>query len=334
VRVALVGAGAHARDHAHAIAALSRSGRDVRVAVVVDVDRDCGSALAGALGVPWSPDLLSFERETVDVADVCTPTHSHRSISEMCASLRLPTLVDKPLATTLDDVDAMIAAFDSSGVTLTPGHSTRFVPGLRALATAVRSGRLGEPTLVAVSHSQGYAWSRGWRAWQHDTRASGGRIVHFGIHDIDLACWIAGSRVKTVRAIATPSLVGGKGAWSSASIQLGFESECVGLVTQDWEVQPSDLWRKSCRVVGALGDAVHDSMFDEVARASQGGEPVDYQISLRDEIANWLDSVEGRAQPVITARQARQSLSVALAARRSAEEDGLVVEMIDLDPDV
>lgn len=285
------------------------------------------------MGVSWCTELAAVNQDTIDSADVCTPTGSHRAVAMTCASLGLPTLIDKPLAATLADADAIIAAFEAADTRLTPGHSTRFVPALHTLAGVAHSGRLGEVSLVSVSHAQGYAWPGGWRAWQLDPASSGGRIIHFGIHDVDLACWIAADRVAKVRATATPAASGPTSAWSSASIQLMFDGGCLGMITQAWDVRPPSLWRKSCLVVGTLGEATHDSLLDDVLRSDQPCEPFDYQRSLRDQLEHWLDVIESRSQPIVTPSQARHSLAVVQAAHWSATTDGRVVDLSEFEFD-
>lgn len=324
IRLALVGAGVHAHDHARAVASLRAAGRDVRIELVVDPVTARAAGLAGEFGVPHcgAPDLLG--QVDVDAADVCAPTDAHVALAETCAGLGLPTLIEKPLAPTLAGADRILDAFATAGVPLFPGHSTRFDPVARHLHSVASDGALGEVGLVAIHHAQGYAWADGWRAWQHDAVRSGGRIVHLGIHDLDLACWLVGAAPVQVAAIGRPQAPGRAGSWASYSLQATFANGALALVTATWDVVPAELMRKTCLVIGSLGRASHDSADDEllVSGARAGSAPVGYAPALQGQINHWLDCIEGRAEPVVTPRQARTALALAVAGEQSAAAGG------------
>jgi UDP-N-acetylglucosamine 3-dehydrogenase len=201
IRLALAGAGAHGRDHARAVEMLRSAGRDVRIELVVDLVPSMASALAGAFGVPAHGPAQLLETVRVDAVIVCAGTDDHLGLARICAELPVPTLIDKPLATTLEHADEIVAAFVNAGVPLFPGQSTRFHPALRRLKALIEDGRLGDVGLVATHHAQGYAWPGAWHAWRHEPARSGGQIVHLGIHDIDLTCWLAGAPPSWVRAV-------------------------------------------------------------------------------------------------------------------------------------
>jgi predicted dehydrogenase len=327
IRLALAGAGAHGRDHALAIETLRRTGRDARIDLVVDPVLTRARALAGEIGASHHgpPELL--ETVPVDAVIVCASTDAHLELAGVCAALAVPALIDKPLAATLEDADEIVATFAHAGVPLFPGQSTRFHPTLRRLKALIEDGELGDLGLIAAHHIQGYAWPGAWRAWQHDPGRSGGQIVHLGIHDIDLACWLAGSAPSRVRAVACRLVPGRPGSWASYAMQASFSNGALGLVTGSWDAVPADVQRKKCLVVGSAGRAGHDSARDEFAAlpGRPPGAPAGYAIALRDQLGHWLDCLEQGAEPIVTPSQARTSLAVALATERSARDDGTPV---------
>jgi predicted dehydrogenase len=328
VRIAIVGAGLHGHDHARALAALQTAGRDVQLAAVVDAAPDRAAALAGAFGVDRSGPPTLLEDLDVDAVDVCAPTDRHREIAETCARRRLPTLIEKPLAPNLADADAIIDAFARTDTLLVPGHSTRFDPAARQVARALREG-LGRLGLLAVHVYQGYAWRDGWRAWQLDAARSGGRIVHLGIHDIDLVCWLAGAEPICIRAIGRRRSDERPGAWSSYALQLQFDGGAVATVTADWCATPAHVLRRTLLAIGADGRARYDSADDEHVVLGTGGPDrlAGYNASIRDQLRHWIDCLQGRAQPLVPVETPRTALRAALAAERTAASDGAVIDL-------
>lgn len=323
MRIALFGAGMHARTHADAYQRLSRR-TDVQVALVIDPAEERGQTLAASLSAHWIPRAQVSDLLGIDAADICTPTHLHREVALQCAEARLPALIDKPLAPTLAEADQIIEAFTSAAVNLTPGLSTRHVPALAQLARAAAEGQFGRVELVQISHTQGYAWPNGWRAWQQSATYSGGRIVHLGVHDLDYACWLIGTPPRTVRAIGQPLAGTRSQAWASAVVQIGFDS-ALALISFAWEGRPASLWRKRCLVVGSLGTGSHDSRLDEGVYTDTVADPVGYRESLEAEIAKWLETIRSGGVHDDLLLEARTSLQVAEAAAISAESDGRVV---------
>lgn len=326
MRVLLLGGGAHAHSHLRAYDQLRAAGHDVEVVGIVDPDAGRGSSLAARWGAAWHRDVSTVDPASIDAADLCTPTASHPQLGAACAQRRWPTLIEKPLAATLAGADDIIEAFTRTGTALTAGHSTRFVPAVAALAREARSGAIGSPLLVSVAQEQGYAWPGGWRAWQLDEAASGGRIVHLAIHDIDVACWLMGSRAELVRAVGSRGRGGPGAPWASVAIQISF-TDRLALITASWEAQPARRWRKRCLVVGSTGELRLDTADDEAVDPPSDLDPTGYQASIEIQLAAWLASVRDGTESPVPLDEARQSLAVAEAAQRSAVADGAVVDV-------
>ncbi len=312
---------------------LRSAGREVRIELVVDPVLLRAGALAGEVGAPHHGPAQLLETVPVDAVIVCASTDAHLGLARVCAATAVPTLIDKPLAATLEQADEIVAAFANAGVSLFPGQSTRFHPSLRRLKVMIEAGKLGDVGLIATHHAQGYAWPGAWRAWQHEPERSGGQIVHLGIHDIDLTCWLAGAAPSRVRAVGRSLVPGRLGSWASYAVQASFSNGALGLVTGSWDVIPPEVKRKTCLVVGSAGRAGHDSARDDFPAlpGRSPDAPAGYPIALRDQLAHWLDCIEHGAEPIVTPGQARTSLAVALATERSARDDGrpVVVEGIN-----
>lgn len=144
-RVAVVGAGLMGRWHA---SAASLTGAEI--AAVVDVRLDAASALAARHGEASTySDLESaLSAAPIDVVHVCTPTEEHAALVGIALERGCHALVEKPLAESLAETEALLAQAQESGLAVNPVHQFPFQPGFRNVLE--RRARLGE--LVRVSY--------------------------------------------------------------------------------------------------------------------------------------------------------------------------------------
>lgn len=221
LKVIVIGVGFMGLQHARAVQGL----RSAELVGVVDLNAQAAEAAAAALQVPAFTDLARAIAETgAQAAIIATPDPSHRRPAEMALASGLAVLVEKPLATTLEDAEAIAEAARRHGGRLMPGHILRFDARYAQAAEVIRSGQLGKTFLLTARH-----WS---------TRSLGARVGHttsplwhFAIHHIDLIQWIGGGTVETIDGAQALESAGG----SSAFLGLGQLSNGVGFqVSTGW----------------------------------------------------------------------------------------------------
>src|SRR5712691_5554673 len=140
LRVAVIGVGHLGRHHARILADLP----GVELVAVVDTNRPRAQEIAAA----HRTRALFDAREVlgqVDAVTIAVPTERHQHVALPFLEARVPALVEKPLARTLDEADAMIAAAARSGVALAVGHTERFNPAVDAAR-----GLLTDPRFIEV----------------------------------------------------------------------------------------------------------------------------------------------------------------------------------------
>ncbi|MDG4774549.1 Gfo/Idh/MocA family oxidoreductase [Solwaraspora sp. WMMD792] len=190
-RVAVLGAGAFGTRHVAAYRSLG-----VTVDAVVDPDPVAREHVARQYGVGRTfgtvTELLAAARP--DAASVCVPGPVHRAVAVALLDAGVPVLVEKPLATTVDDAAAIVAAAQAHDVLCQPGHILRFSPAHRALYDTVHAGGLGQVLAVSSRRDRPRALSR---LFPHEHPA-----LLTAVHDIDLALWYAQAPVVEVRAAA------------------------------------------------------------------------------------------------------------------------------------
>ncbi|MEO7937528.1 MAG: Gfo/Idh/MocA family oxidoreductase, partial [Burkholderiaceae bacterium] len=129
----------------------------------------------------------------VDIVVICTPPESHRAVAEAAFAQGAHVLVEKPMALTLADCDAMIEAARNAGKTLSVVAQSRFIPSIHRAITLIQSGRFGKLLFSQVNSF----WWRGpnyhdlaWRGrWETE---GGGCTMNQAIHHIDLLLWCKG----------------------------------------------------------------------------------------------------------------------------------------------
>lgn len=130
-------------------------------------------------GIPVLRDLdhlLALRPEAVIVA---TPAGSHRSVVERCLGEGVPVLVEKPLATSLEDAHAMVEAARRAECLLAVGHVERFSPAVLDVRRA-----MGAASLTSVSTTRVGRWPPQVR--------DVGALLDLAIHDVDLVRWLTG----------------------------------------------------------------------------------------------------------------------------------------------
>lgn len=188
LNVAIVGAGWMGETHARAVAAAGDT-----VAMVIDSDHARAAKLAGIHNAQTSTSLN--DAHGMDAAIIATPSAAHLAQSEMLAELGLNILVEKPHRFPNQSAENLKSITSSSGKIFQVGMTTRFHPGIQAIAEAVHSAQLGE----IVSYSDRYWFKLDTDTlpdWYFDPRhAGGGVLLTNGVHILDRCRWILGEGI-------------------------------------------------------------------------------------------------------------------------------------------
>lgn len=188
MKVLVIGVGFMGAMHARTVA----GSRLAQVCGVVDNNQATADAVGAELGVPAFTDLARALDETApDAAVIATPDPFHRGPAEAVIEAGVAVLVEKPLATTVDDAQAMVDLAQTRGTRLMTGHITRFHPRYLQVFATLRSGEVGEPVIITTS-----TW--GPRSLGVRVAATTTPLWHFGIHDIDLVQWLTGGLVDEI----------------------------------------------------------------------------------------------------------------------------------------
>jgi predicted dehydrogenase len=206
MRIGIVGLGFMGTTHARAWPSVSAA----RLAAVVSSDaaKLAGelSNISGNLNRGGEPiDLGDAKRygtfaeliadDAVDAVDLCTPSYLHAGQAAMALEAGKHVLVEKPMATTLEDCRRMLVAAAASGKVLMVGHVLRFWPDYAAALKLIRSGSLGKLRSAFLRRK---CAAPAWSPWLRDKSKSGGAVLDLLIHDFDFCRQLLGvpSRVE------------------------------------------------------------------------------------------------------------------------------------------
>ena len=139
------------------------------------------------------------DSDEVDAVYVATPHEYHAEHSIAAMERGKHVIVEKPMALSLEEAEAMNAAADRHGVKLMSGHTHSFDPPVRKMAEVVASGELGKLLMISTAYYKDHMY----RPFSdHDIRMSRGVVLNQGPHQFDIVRLIGGGLVRSVRATA------------------------------------------------------------------------------------------------------------------------------------
>ena len=191
IRTGLIGCGKVGRIHAKALQKLPGS----EFVAVCDAGPERAAAFADEFGTRAFANVEAMIREAgVEAVTIATPHPLHAEPTIRCAEAGVHVLVEKPMAASLADCDAMIAAARKAGTTLAIISQRRLYEPVRRMKAAIDAGKIGRPVLGVF---QMYSWrdeayyrSDPWRGqWATE---GGGVLVNQSPHQLDLLQWFMG----------------------------------------------------------------------------------------------------------------------------------------------
>src|SRR3954471_7809104 len=182
VRLGVIGVGIMGSNHARVLADLS----GVKVVGIADPGASHRELLAQIINCAVCDDVEDLIELGIDAAIVAAPTHLHHDIALACIKRGVHVLVEKPIASNIEEGRAIVAAAERAGVTLMVGHVERFNPAVQAIKEAIK----GEDILsIAIT-----------RVGPFPPRMSNvGVVIDLAVHDIDLIRWFTDSVIVEVQ---------------------------------------------------------------------------------------------------------------------------------------
>jgi predicted dehydrogenase len=318
--------GSFGRNHARVYHDLEKQAQGVELVAVVDQDPAQAQAVAAQFGCSAFVTLEElFGR--VDAASVAVPTIHHRSVSAALMAAGIDVLIEKPLASSLEEADELISLAQANRRIAQVGHLERFNPAVRATIPLLTQPMFFEVHRLSVFSP---------RSLDVDV------VLDLMIHDIDVVLSFVESPVKEIRAVGLPVVTN---RVDIANVRMEFESGCVANLTasristervrklrffQPREYVSIDYGRQDVfqiRVTQEEKFSLHSLLsFAEtpsnvpIPGVTLNRPAVESEEPLRAELKSFLHAVRRRGKPVVTLEDGRLALSVALNILSTIEE--------------
>lgn len=322
VRFALVGAG---RIGSHHATALARHVPDAELVVVADPFGEAAQRLAGPLGVDATTDLdAALADERVEAVAITSSSTAHADLVRLAAAAGKAVWCEKPMAMTLPEADAAIAACETAGVPLQVGFNRRFSPDFAAAHQVVAAGGIGTPQLLrSLTRDPGLADPGSVPPWTIFTQTL--------IHDFDMLLWFnPGSRPVEVHAYADALVAPDfkeSGLLDTAVVTIRFDNGAIGTAEASFSAAYGyDVRGEFFGSAGMVttGTPAHLSTTHwTAAGAAQPTSRRDTELmrdSYRAELEAFCRVVRTGEPSPVTGADARAALELALAAVSSVEQ--------------
>ena len=189
--IAILGCGKVAHLHAKAVQNLPNA----KLAGVWSRSENSAKTFAAQYNVPIYTDVETLiQNEKIDLAIVCTPHPFHLGPAEKAAAAGAHVLVEKPLASTLEDADKIISACKKAGAKLGVISQRRWYEPVKRVKEAIEAGKIGKPVFGTINmlgwRDKNYYDADEWRGtWKME---GGGVLVNQAPHQLDILLWFMG----------------------------------------------------------------------------------------------------------------------------------------------
>ncbi len=311
------------------------------VAALVDINRQAAQRLAAQFEISSCPiwtDWRQMLREAeVDAVAVNLPNALHAEVVIAALRAKRHVLVEKPIALTLAEADAMVDAARKSERVFMVEQTQRFDPAHELARELLQGGTLGAVTQLRgrIGHAGPEYWAGSPASWLVDPRQSGGgALIDVGIHIADLLRWLSGKEVRRICCQAK-TLQKRIPVEDNASALLEFTDGTLGSFEVSWTTRPYEVTTSFYGERGTLRTSLGSAVPVTVRYADLAGDP---NQPLGDEAhppvpassrrggayAHFVECITTGAVPLVTGEEGRATLEVVLGAYESVKSGGWV----------
>jgi UDP-N-acetylglucosamine 3-dehydrogenase len=306
----------HAASYAHSI--VSRP--DTVLVGIADHDPTRAEKMAQNFGTQAFPSYETLLDADIDAVVICSENVRHRALTELAASAGKHVLCEKPLATSVEDGEAMIAACRNAGVQLMTAFPCRFSPVFQRLKAVVDSGEAGE--ILAIRGTNRGRNPGGW--FVNKAESGGGATMDHTVHVTDLCRWLLRDEVREVYAEISHEI--GHEAFDDVGfLTLTFERGAFATLDASWSRPKSfPTWGDvTMEVITDKGTLSMDMFSQNLVLYSDAANNVSWRHwgdSIDDGLVGAFAHAVATQTPVpITGEDGLRAAEVAFAAYRSAE---------------
>ncbi len=336
LRHGIIGCGLISTWHAYAINELSKT-MPIQLVGAADVRLESARDFCAKYGVQayeTIEDMLNSDE--IDSVSICTPSGFHANLAMQAAKHGKHIVVEKPMAITTEQLNALEDTCKQNHVILTSISQMRFLPNIQRARKAVQGGELGKmlcgDVYMKFYRSPEYYGQSNWRGtWKLD---GGGALMNQGIHGIDQLLYIMGP-VKSVYA-RCKTLARKIEVEDTASVVLEYESGALGVIQGTTSVYPG--YPKIFDFNGELGTIKMEEKHFIEWKVKGKGTPSDIVFTRADpnganrpdgndmgehipQLNDFFCSILENRPPMIDVKEGRRPVDLILAIYESSRTD-------------
>lgn len=337
LRVGIVGTGGIAAAHVEGYRAHPT---ECRIVALADVVPGKAAAAAETFGLSdqapatFDDPLEMLRAGQLDLVSIATPPSTHADLTVAYLDAGVHVVVEKPMATSLEECDAMIAAAKRSGAVLSVVAQNRFRDDTATLREALDSGLIGDVSHVQVTS----AWFRGlpyydlwWRGtWESE---GGGCTLNHAIHHLDLLLWLMGSP-RAVAAMITNAahenaevedlsvaILQYERALAEITASVVHHGEEQGIVVQGRHARVSQPWRAVASTSAPNGfiNGSDDALVTQLDALAAAHEPLAHTRHA-GQLGDVIAAIRDHREPAVTGADGRAAVELVTAIYAAAIE--------------
>ncbi len=317
------------RSHASIAASLANTElvaiADTNTKTLEDVSRELNAS-------PYESYEEMLDKEKLDAVIICTPDRLHRQPAEAAAERGVHLLIEKPIARTIENSEAIIASAAANGVVLMTAHLLRFDPGYALAYESIRSGEIGDIVHIYTRRNDDVVDGR---------RLQGRTTLPFycGVHDYDIMNWYLDESAHRVSAVCNSVVMKDLGVYDSVFATFTFPSGVIASWESTW-VLPQNIGHSDMilEAVGTKGRIYIDAYTQGLSIITETRHrmpdtryvaPVHGRLlgALREQLIHFADCVTEKREPLITPADALEAVRMACRLEDSLEQDGEWIEI-------
>ncbi|WP_330949247.1 Gfo/Idh/MocA family protein [Virgibacillus sp. MG-45] len=339
MKFAVVGCGRIAKKHVEAIH--NAEGAELYALCDIDSERLNNMAKENKITNLFQSVEEMLKDSSIDVVNICTPNASHADLAIKAIEAGKHVMIEKPIATTVEDAERIIQAAKKHKVKATAVHQNRFNEAVQKTRKAFEAGKFG-----SMSHGvASIRWNRderyyGQDEWRGKIEQQDGVLMNQCIHNIDLLIWMMGS-VKKVTGKTTTRFRDIEMEDVGTAI-IEFESGSLGVVEGAGTIYPTNLeetlnlfGEKGTVCIGGIAvNKIENWRFSEdfseeedaIIKEQQGNPPTVYGYGHQIIVEDMIDAIKKDREPYITLEDGKKAVEVVLAIYESSKT-GKTVEL-------
>ena len=298
LKIGVVGVGVMGSNHARVLSGIP----GVHLIGIADPDRKQRDFVARTLGCDVFTDIDGLLRCRPDAITIAAPTHLHHDLALQCISRGIHLLVEKPIAPTVEEGHAIVAAAHRAGVTLMVGHVERFNPAVELMKRAIK-----DQDILSIAIT---------RVGPFPPRMSNvGVVIDLAVHDIDLIRWFTNSEIVEIQpqlssavaerediALLQFRTASGVLAHINTNWLTPFKARTIHIATRDKYLMADLLTLQVTECFGFQADGSYSMRHLSVG----------YAEPLRAELLAFVEAIRSGRAPAVTGEEGVASLEIAI----------------------